>query len=666
MEIPMLNDIIIIIGLSIFVIFGCQKLRIPGVVGLLITGVVAGPNGLGLVQGVHDVEVLAEIGIILLLFTIGIEFSLGQLLQIRKTVLLGGGLQVLLTTLGAMFLMSELGHSRGESVFIGFLVSLSSTAIVLKLLQDRLEVDSPHGRNVLGILIFQDIAIVPMILLTPLLAGSAGGLSEPPYILLAKGIAVMLLVVACAKWVVPFLLYQIARLKNRELFLISIVAICLSVAWLTSSIGLSLSLGAFLAGLIVSESEYSHHALGNILPFKDVFTSFFFVSIGMLLDVGFLFEQPLAVSSITLGVMVAKTIIAGLVVIALGFPIRTALLAGLALGQVGEFAFVLSRTGIEYNLFTGNTYQLFLAVSVLTMALTPFCISLGPVAANFLMRLPLPKRLKTGVNPGIEVDEESLTDHLIIIGFGVNGKNLARAATAAGIPYIAIEMNPDTVRQERESGEPIFFGDATHAEVLRHANLKRARVVVVAISDPAASVRVADLIRKMDREVHIIVRTRYIQEIEPLYQVGANEVIPEEFETSIEIFTLVLKKYLVPRDEIEKFIAEVRSDGYEMLRTLSRKSATFNDIKLHHHNAEIITFKVGERSFVAGKTLTQIELRSRYGVSLLLIRRGEETILNPGGDTQILAHDAAIVLGSPDDLAEVTELFHNPDEEEIL
>ena len=665
MDLSLLKDLIVILGLAIVVIFVCQKLKIPGVVGLLITGVLAGPNGLGLIEAIHDVEFLAEIGIILLLFTIGIEFSLGQLLQIRKTILLGGTLQVLLTTLATLFLMQKLGRPLGESIFIGFLVSLSSTAIVLKLIQERSEVDSPHGRNVLGILIFQDIIIVPMILFTPLLAGAGGGLEESPLILLAKGIAVMLLVIVSAKWIVPFLLHQIARLQSRELFLISIVVICMSVAWLTSSIGLSLSLGAFLAGLIISESEYSHQALGNVLPFRDVFTSFFFVSIGMLLDVRFLLQQPLLISSITLGVLVTKAFIAGLVVIALGFPIRTAVLAGLALSQVGEFSFVLSRTGIEHNLFTGNDYQLFLAVSVLTMSLTPFGIAIGPRMVNLLMRLPLPKRLKTGVNPGIEIDEESITDHLIIIGFGVNGKNLARAATAAGIPYVVIEMNPDTVKHEKENGEPIFFGDATQTEVLRHANLKRARVVVIATSDPAASIRITDLIRKISREVHIIVRTRYIQGIQPLYEVGANEVIPEEFETSVEIFTLVLRKYLVPKDEIEKFIAEVRSDGYEMFRTLSRKSATFNDLKLHQHNAEIITFKVGDRSFVAGKTLTQIELRSRHGVSLLLIRRDDETIMNPGGDTQILAHDTATVLGSPDDIAKVTWLFHNPDEEEL-
>lgn len=663
MEIPLLKEIVIIFGLTIVVSFVCQKLRIPGIVGFLITGVMAGPSGLGLMESVHDVEILAEIGIILLLFTIGIEFSLGQLRQIGKTVLLGGTLQVCLTTLATLLLMVKLGRPYGESLFIGFLVSLSSTAIVLKLLQDRVEVDSPHGRNTLGILIFQDIAIVPMILLIPLLAGTAGGISESPLLLLAKGVAVMVLVIVSSKWIVPNLLHQIARQRSRELFLISTVALCFAVAWLTSSIGLSLSLGAFLAGLIISESEYSHHALGNIIPFRDVFTSFFFISIGMLMDVGFLLQQPLFISLVALGIMAAKAIIAGLVVVILGFPVRTSILAGLALCQVGEFSFVLSRSGLEYNLFSGNFYQLFLAVSVLTMAITPFSMALGPRLADLLMKMPLPKRLKTGLDPGMEISEESLSDHLIIIGFGINGKNLARAASAANIPYVIIEMNPDTVRKERDNGEPIFYGDATQPEVLRHASVKRARVVVVAISDPTASMRITDLVRKINPEVHIIVRTRYIQKIQPLYELGANDVIPEEFETSVEIFTLVLKKYLVPKDEIEKLIAEVRADGYEMFRTLSRKSATFHDIKLHHHNAEIISLKVGDKSPAAGKTLEEIELRSRYRVSVLLLRRGDETILNPGGSTRLLADDIAVVLGSPNDIAVSAGLFHNPEDE---
>ncbi|MDP6037142.1 MAG: cation:proton antiporter, partial [Candidatus Latescibacteria bacterium] len=356
MQIPLLNDIVIIFGLAIAVLFICYRLRVPAVVGFLLTGILVGPYGFGLVKAVHEVEVLAEIGIVLLLFTIGIEFSFERLLQIRKSVLMGGSLQVLLTFLATLFISKRFGQAFGEAVFIGFLVALSSTAIVLKLIQERAEVDSPHGRTTLGILIFQDIIIVPMILVTPLLAGATGNLVETLFVLLGKGIGIILLVMISAKWIVPRVLYQIARTRNQEVFLLSVVVIGLGVAWLTSMAGLSLALGAFLAGLIISESEYSHQALGNILPFRDVFTSFFFVSIGMLLDVGFLFQQPVTIVLIALGVLVLKSSIAFFVTVLLGLPFRTAILVGMALSQVGEFSFILSRTGVEHGLLTGNIY----------------------------------------------------------------------------------------------------------------------------------------------------------------------------------------------------------------------------------------------------------------------------------------------------------------------
>ncbi|MCD6353484.1 MAG: cation:proton antiporter, partial [Proteobacteria bacterium] len=456
MEIPLLNDIIIIFGLSVAVLLICHQLRVPAIVGFLLTGILAGPHGFGLIKAAHEVEVLAEVGVVLLLFTIGIEFSLNRLLQIKKSVLVGGSIQVLLTILIVFIIVWQLDQSIGESIFMGFLISLSSTAIVLKLIQERAEVESPQGRTTLGILIFQDIIIVPMILFTPILVGIKGNTGEFFLILLAKVIIVIGLVVVGAKWIVPKVLYQITRTRNRELFLLSIVVICLSVAWLTSSAGLSLALGAFLAGLIISDSEYSHQALGNILPFRDVFTSFFFVSIGMLLDVGFLFQQPGIVALIALGVLILKSIIACSATVLLGFPFRTAILVGLALGQVGEFSFILSKTGIEYGLLDSNVYQIFLAFSVLSMAATPFVINLAPRLADIILKPPLPKRLITGFWPVAEIEVKKKKQHLIIIGFGVNGRNVSLVARMAGIPYAIIEMNPETVRSAQAHREPIY------------------------------------------------------------------------------------------------------------------------------------------------------------------------------------------------------------------
>jgi CPA2 family monovalent cation:H+ antiporter-2 len=611
------------------------------------------------------VEILAEIGVALLLFTIGIEFSLKNLLQIKKSVLMGGSLQVLLTLAAAFSISSYFGQPFGEAVFIGFLVALSSTAIVLKLIQERAEVDSPHGRATLGILIFQDVIIVPMILVTPLLAGATAGLGESPLVLVAKGIGIILLVTVSAKWIVPQILYQIARTRNRELFLLGVVVICFAVAWGTSRAGLSLALGAFLAGLIISESEYSHEALGNILPFRDVFTSLFFVSIGMLLDVGFLFQQPALIAIISLCVLALKAIIAGFVAVLLGFPLRIAILVGLALSQVGEFSFILSKTGFEYGLFAGNTYQIFLSVSVLTMAATPFIIALAPRMADLILGLPLPRRLKSGLYPVQGIKETGKKDHLIIIGFGVNGRNLAQAARLGGIPYVIIEMNPETVRSEQAKGEPISYGDATHDAVFQHANIKDARIVVVAINDPTATRRITEIARRLNPKLYLIVRTRYLQEMKPLHELGADEVIPEEFETSVEIFIRVLTKYLVPRDDIERFVAEVRSDGYEMFRSLAKEPASFSDLTLHLPGVEISTLRVGESAPLVGKSLAEIELRKRCGVTILAIRRDSEMLSNPYGNTILYANDVLFILGPPDKIALVTGLFHNPGKREV-
>jgi CPA2 family monovalent cation:H+ antiporter-2 len=660
MEIQLLNDIVIIFGLSVIVIFICHRFRVPVIVGFFLTGILAGPRGLGLIQAVHEVEILAEVGVVLLLFAIGMEFSFKRLLQIKKSVLLGGSLQVLFTVLAIFLIARQFGQSFGEAVFMGFLVSLSSTAIVLNIIQARAEIDSPQGRTALAILIFQDVIIIPMMLFTPFLARTTGNASESLLILSAKGIVIILLVIVSAKWIVPKVLYQITRTQSRELFLLSILAICLAVVWLTASAGLSLALGAFLAGLIISESEYSHQALGNILPFRDVFMSFFFVSVGMLLDAGFLIRQPVLIVLIASGVLLLKAVIAGVVTMLLGFPLRTGILVGLILSQVGEFSFILSKTGIEHGLLAGENYQMFLSASVLTMAAAPFIIALAPRIADFVGKLSLPERLKSAESPARATHKDStfssLKDHLIVIGFGTNGRNMARAARAANIAYVIIEMNPDTVRSERAKGEPIFYGDATNAPVLHHANIKEARILVVAISDPAAIGGITRTARRLNPALYIIVRTRFLQEMKPLYQLGADEVVPEEFETSVEIFTLVLMKYLVPKDEIERFIAEIRSENYQMFRSLSPRKAQVSDLKPYLSNVEINSVRVDERSPLVEKTLDEMDLRKKYGVTVLAIRRGTKVVPNPGKDTKIYAQDLLIVLGSLDRINQVKDL----------
>ncbi|MFH0812675.1 MAG: cation:proton antiporter [Pseudomonadota bacterium] len=571
MEVPLLRDLFIIFAFSIAVLSLFYRLRVPSVVGFLLTGIAVGPNGLKIVDTVHEVEILAEVGIILLLFTIGIEFSLKSLLRIKRFLLIGGSLQGALTYFVVYFIALKFGLPVKESVLLGFLISFSSTAIVLKILQERAEIDSPHGRIALAILIFQDIIIVPIMLVIPFLAGIRDNAGQSIVVLLLKGIGIILFVFLGSQWIVPKVLFQITKTRSRELFILSILVICFAVAWLTSSVGLSLALGAFLAGLILSESEYSLQALSNILPFRDVFTSLFFVSIGMLFNVSFFFQHLLIIVLIVIGVVIAKAVIAGIAVILMGFPLRTALLVGLSLSQVGEFAFVLASVAIAYGVFSQDIYQYFLSLSIITMATTPFIITISPSLADLVLRLPIPNKLRLGlypIAPKTAVHTPQIPDgHIIIVGFGLNGRNVAMAAKAGHIPYVVIEMNPETVRSERAKGEPIFYGDASQREVLEHTGIKAAKVLLIVISDPAATRRVTELGRKLNPAIHIITRTRFFGEVQPLYDLGADEVVPEEFETSIQIFARVLVKYDVPTNEIEKLVATVRSDGYGMFRS---------------------------------------------------------------------------------------------------
>jgi len=613
METPLLIDILLIFSISIIVILLSHHIHLPEIVGFLLTGTIVGPYGFRLIKAVHEVEILAEIGVILLLFTLGIEFSLKRLFTIKKEMLVGGSLQVIITIIVASIICRIIMPSFNTSIFAGFLISLSSTVIVLKLLQEKVEIDSPHGRTALAILIFQDLIIVPMMLLTPILSGSVTYSENSLLILLLKGIGILAFVFICSKWIINKVLFQILRTRSRELFLLNTLLICFAIVWLFSSAGLSLALGAFLAGLIISESDYSHEALANILPFRTVFMSFFFVSIGMLFDVSFLFSQPIIIVLCAIGIIVFKMIIAAAITIILGFPLRTAILVGLLLSQVGEFSFILSKTGIEYDLLRLSQYQFFLAVSLCTMAFAPFLISRATQIADLILRLPLPKTMKTSLNPISKLNKTEQHDHIIVIGYGVNGRNVVKAARVARIPYIIIDMNPETIKKEQIQGELIHYGDASNDLVLEHADIKNARVVVIAISDPAATRRITQIARNLNPKIYIIVRTRYLQEMSPLYEAGADDVITEEFETSIEIFTRVLMKYLVSKDKIETFITEIRSDRYGMFRNISKAKTTLIDLQLTDN--EISSLRLRAKSSIVGKILAQFELRKKYGVN---------------------------------------------------
>jgi monovalent cation:H+ antiporter-2, CPA2 family len=649
MHLPPLQDILILLGFSTVVVFLLQRIKLPSILGFLITGVLIGPHALGLLSESDQIEMIAEIGVILLLFVIGMELSIKHLISIKRTVFIGGALQVGITVIVAGLCYYLLGNRWDQALFVGFLFSLSSTAIVLKILQDRNEINSPHGKNALAILIFQDIIVVPMMLFTPIIAGQSGDITTSMLWLLLKTAVVIVITLISARYLVPRLMHQIAKTNSKELFLITTITICFAVTFLTSAAGLSLALGAFLAGLIVSESEYSHQATSTILPFRELFTSVFFISVGMLLDLQFFFNNVGVIILIVLAVFFGKSIIAALAVAVLGYPPRTFLLTGLALFQVGEFAFILSKVGIEYDLLTAATNQYFLAVSLVSMLLTPFVIIFSEKIAFGMMQLrpmkAMDKMISSSQSDFDDGDHQEPDNHLVIIGYGINGSNLARAADISNIPYVVIELDADEVSKGKRNKVPILFGDATQEHILELVNLAKAQVVVIAISDPVATKVITRNIRAISQSVHLVVRTRFIKEIKALIALGADDVIPEEFETSIEIFARTLHYFLVPENDIDYFVEKIRSDNYGIFQNKKRHLKTFRPTQIPEFDISCLKI-ITDNGKIVGRTLSELDLRERYGINVLGISRKSKLIDRISPDEKILRNDILYVTGS--------------------
>lgn len=658
---PLFEDLLMILLVSLPVAYVCLRLKLPLLVGLMLTGIVIGPYGLGLIKELEAIEILAEIGVILLLFTIGLEFSIRRLREMKNLVLFGGGLQVVLTVAATAVVAVLFGRSFNQSLFFGFLVALSSTAIVLKSYADRKETDAPHGRAGVGILLFQDISIVLMMLFVPILGGkdaaSLGAIAKT----LGISLGALIAIVAVAWFLVPILLKKVVSLRSPEVLLLSGVLISLGTAWVTSQFGLSLALGAFIAGMVLSESEYSHQIAADILPFRDVFNSLFFVSIGLLLSVGALIANIQTVLLWVAFLVVGKFLIVWLVVQLLGFPQRVAAMTALGLAQIGEFSFVLAKAGRAVDLLPDTDYQTFLAASIISMIATPFMINAAPAVGEFFQKIINDKKDKDLIESEEDIHLTSsggLENHTIIVGYGLNGRNLARVLRAVLVPYTILELNAETVREAKEKGEKINFGDATRREVLHHAHIEDANALVLAMSDPQAARRTVKQAREMNENLYIVVRTRYIAEITELLELGADEVIPEEFETSIEIFARVLQRYGVTRHVIETQIEQIRRQGYRMLRSPSAipqiKVANLN-AALHQATTE--TIRLDENSPVAGKNLGELDLRNTTGVTLIAVLRNGNTEINPGSNYKFQSGDTLVLLGSSEKIEDAVRIL---------
>jgi len=662
-DLPLLQDLLILLLASVPIAFICNRLRLPVIIGFMITGILIGPYGLKLIHDVRMVEALAEIGIVLLLFAIGLEFSLRRIMEIKQLVFLGGGLQVIFTALAVTGIVYLLGRGVGQVIFFGFLFALSSTAIVLKSYIDRAEIDTPHGRAVTGILLFQDLCIVPIMLLVPILSGKEGSSAINIALRLGTAVVAIAVIIFTARTVIPRALHHIVQLRSHEVFIIFIVLVSLGTSWLTAQFGLSLALGAFIAGLVLSESEYSHQIVADILPFRDVFNSIFFISIGMLLSINSLAADLLTVLGWVSALIFGKAVIILILMRILGRSLRVSTMIGLGLAQIGEFSFILAKTGVEQGLLSGSDYQRFLAASILSMIATPFLIQVAPRIGYGVQSMLAPGSLLESSMMGLVAEEQRLMGHSIIVGYGLNGRNLSKVLRRVGIPYLILELNAGVVREASLRGEPIHYGDSTRREVLHRAGLEHARVLVLAISDPIATRRTVMLARQMNPHIHIIVRTRYMSELPDLYKLGANQVIPEEFETSIEIFSRVLREYGIGRNRIQREVEEIRREGYQMLRAPSLPLLEMRDIAEALGSASTETLFIDANSPAVGKTLREMELRKRTGATVITVVRDGHTEINPGPEFRFNAEDIIVLLGSPEQIERAVEQISAPDEQ---
>lgn len=555
-----LRDLLILFGFATLVAVALQRARQSTIVAYLLTGLLTGPSGLRLITNHEAIELMAEIGVVLLLFTIGIEFSLAKLLQMRQVVLGAGSRQVGLTILACLSVALLLGLPWRQGLFWGFLIAASSTAIVLKLLSERQELDSMHGRAILGVLLFQDLCVVPMMALIPALTAPSTAIAFDILLALGKALAVVAGILLVAHYFFPPLWRTIVQLRNKEIFLIATIFFALGTAWVSSALGLSLALGAFLAGLALSESEFAHQILSEILPFRDSFSSLFFISVGMLINLNFVSENWMGVGAAAAGIFVLKVLTAAGAVLTLGFPLRMSLLVGLALAQVGEFSFILLQQGASLRLISESGYQTFLAAGVISMMLTPIVIQVSPVLAARLSEMGgLHRFFPEPSVPELEQRATRLNNHVIICGYGLNGRLTARVLHSTGIPYLVLETNPETVRRAAIEGEPIFFGDGSNQGILEHAGAAHARAIVFAISDPSVLGRAVSSARSLNPGLAILVRTKRLEDEPPLKRVGASQVVSEEMEAAEEIIIHLLNLYGQSRRQAFEKIQSVRT-----------------------------------------------------------------------------------------------------------
>ncbi|MFT4844293.1 MAG: CPA2 family monovalent cation:H+ antiporter-2 [Planctomycetota bacterium] len=669
-----LLELALLFALCVAVAVTFHRLRLPSIVGFLVAGVVVGPHAIGLVNHEEMVRELAEVGIVVMLFAVGLEVPLSQLRRLRRAILFGGCVQILGTVLVTTLVCALIGMSWPSAVFLGFLLSLSSTAAATKMLIDHGELGAPHGRTVLGIAVAQDLAVVPMILLIPLLGSmnvpefmpgsgvpgfglpaSTADVSATPMTALLNFGALALIVVVARLLVKP-LVSVVCGTRSRELFVLFLATWCLGLAVVTAHLGMSLALGAFLAGILLADSDHHSQAASEIEPFRDAFASLFFVSIGMLFDWATIANAPGTVAAIVCAVVGGKALIIILAARVLGQPFWVRIRAALTLAQVGEFSFVLVQLGQQSNLLPESAEALFIVAAVVSIAATPLLYALGH-------RLALRARNSGMHNAGrvhAAVSDGQRSNHAILVGYGPTGRTVAAGLEAAGIPYVIAEMNAATVRTERLRGVPIVLADATRITVLNSLGLARAQLVVLAINDLAATRRVSQLVSQNAPQAHILARAQFNNDVASLQQSGAHEVVPQELEASVEILVRVLRRFLVADDEIGRRVKAVRAEAGGIERASMVAPSEASEIAEFVPGLGFAVRRVGLGAPVAGQTLKDAAVRRHTGCTVVAVRRADQNLTAIDQDTVLEVGDTVVVIGPQLRLLDAAAMFAEP------
>src|SRR5918997_3214052 len=639
------GDIALILVAALLGGLVAQRLGLPLILGYILAGIVVGPNTGGpTVSSVHDIELLAEIGVALLLFTIGLHFTLDELAPVRRVALAGTAVQMALTVAFGYGLGRLLGFGWQEAVWFGALLSLSSTAVVLKSLSEQGVIGTLSSRVIVGMLVAQDLAVVPLIILLPEIGNIGAGLSELGVAAVEAALFTTVMLVF-GRRVLPWLMARVASWNSRELFLISVVAIGLGVGYVTYLFGLSFAFGAFVAGLVLSQSEYSHQALADVEPLRDVFSMLFFVSVGMLLEPAFLLENAGIVALVVLLVFVVKGLLFAGVVRAFGYGNIVPFAVGLGLFQVGEFSFVIARVGLDAEAISQRSYSIVLTTAVVTMALTPFATRLAPILYG-RWREKFPRELLRTFN----LPERGLRDHVVIAGYGRVGTFVARLLGRLERPFVVVDSNPGRTDEARDPGYPTVFGDAGAVPVLEAAGVRRARLVIVTIPDPVGTRLVVERVRSINPNVHVVVRSTTVEQLDELGRLGVYEAVHPESEAGLELGRQALYHLGAGAGEIQRFADEVRRELYA---PITRQDADNLLAQLRRASREIETewVRLPESDKVTGKTIGELRIRSSTGASIVAVVRGEEVIPSPGPEVALRAGDLVGVLGTPDQQA---------------